>query len=258
MSQTQQIILMAPPADCRNAAAFGVPVAHMAYRVGGNGRLYRAELPVSLRGGLMLLDGSGAHGQGDPSQLCRDVIRECTARKFDGVLCDFDGPPTAFYEKAVSQLGQLTSQRGWRLYVTETYAAASPHTTVLIPTAISSGSLEKRLRDAVEHYGCDRVALAVQRVSQEFHLPAGAGCGQPLEPVELAERVRRFSPAVFFDNNLCAHYFTYLDRGDARFVLFDDSGSLVRKLTLARELGIVRAFLVYPEVQDILPRLLAE
>lgn len=258
MSQTQQIILTAPPSDCQSAGTCGVPVAHMAYRIGGNGRLYRAELPVTLRGGLMALDAGSFDGKGDPAQLCREVIRECTTRKFDGILCDFDGPPNGFLEKTVAQLGHLALQRGWNLYVTEAYAGSCPQATVLIPTAISSGSLEARLREAVQQYGCDKVALAAQRMSQEFVLPAGTNCGQPLEPGALAERVHRFSPAIFFDRNLCAHYFTYMEQGAARFVLFDDSGSMLHKLSLARELGIQRAFLAFPEVSDILPRLLVE
>lgn len=258
MSVTQQIILTSPPADCQRATACGVPVAHMAYRIGAGGHLYRADIPISLRGGLMALDADGFDGRGDPAQLCREVVRECTARKFDGILCDFDGPPTVFLEKTVTQLGALALQRGWNLYVTENYAGAWEHGIVLLPTAISGGSLEARLRAAVHQYGADRTALAAQRMAQEFLLPAGTDCGRALERSELAERVRRFSPAVFFDNSLCAHYFTYMERGAAHFVLFDDSGSLLRKLSLARDLGIRRVLFAFPEVEDILPRLLGE
>lgn len=42
MAVTQQILLTAPPADCQRAMAYGVPVAHMAYRVGPG----RASLPL--------------------------------------------------------------------------------------------------------------------------------------------------------------------------------------------------------------------
>ena len=47
-----------------------------------------------------------------------------------------------------------------------------------------------------------------------------------------------------------------MDQGVAHFVLFDDSGSLLRKLSLARDLGIERAVFAFPEVEDILPQLL--
>lgn len=258
MSVTQQITLIAPPADCRQAMACGLSVAHMAYRIGSRGHLYRADIPLALRGGLMVLDDRGFDGNGDPVQLCREVVRECTVRKFDGILCDFDGPPSPFLERLVAQLGPAAAQRGWNLYVMEPWAAVWDRARVLIPTALSSGSLENRLRKAVLQYGADRVALAVQRMAQEFRLPAGPDGGECLTSAELAQRVRDHSPAIFFDNGLCAHYFTYMDRGAAHFVVFDDSGSLLRKLALARELDIRRAFFVYPEVAEILPRLMGE
>lgn len=258
MAAVQQFVLTSPPETCVQATGFGLPVAHMAYRIGENGHLYRADIPISLRGGLMIVDSAGFHGRGDPSQLCREIIRECTARKFDGILCDFDTPATPFLEKTVAQLGTLTTQRGWTLYTAEDYANAYEQSIVLIPTALARGSLERRLRDAVQRYGLNRVALAVQRTSLEYILPSGAEDGRPLERSELAEWIRRFSPAIFFDSNLCAHYFTYMEQGTAHFVLFDDSGSLLRKAHLARELGIRRVFFTYPEVSDILPQLLME
>lgn len=258
MSDRPHIILAAPPADFARAAAFGLPVAHMAYRIGADGRLYRAEMPISLAGGLMVLDGTEPDISGDPAPLCREVLRECAARKFDGILCDFDRVPTPFTEQVVTRLGALSDERGWHLYVTEPYADLAKNSFVLIPTAISGGSLEGTLRTAADRYGAKRVTLALQRAAKEFRLPANPDSCRELERPALAELVRRFSPAVFFDANLCAHYFTYMDTGGARFVLFDDSGSLLRKLALGRQFGIGRAVLVFPEVEDILARLISE
>lgn len=258
MSDKPHIILAAPPDDFSRAAAFGLPVAHMAYRIGGNGRLYRTQVPISLAGGLMVLDATETYASGDPTPLCREIVRECAARKFDGILCDFDRTPTPFLEQTAARLDALTRQHGWHLYVTEPYAAHASNSFVLIPTAISGGSLESRLKGAAEQYGGDRVTLAAGRTAKEFPLPANGSGGRILEQAELAQLVRRFSPAVYFDPNLCAHYFTYMDRGSAHFVLFDDSGSLLRKLALARQFGISRAVFAFPEVEDILTRLISE
>lgn len=256
MTITQQLILTAPPDCCVRAASFGPPVAHMAYRVGQGGRLYRAGIPADLRGGLMALDAGGFDGRGDPAQLCREILRECTLRGFSGVLCDLEGEPTPFLEAAVRRLGQLTAQRGWPLYVTEDYAHLTEHSRVLVSTLLSSGTLEEKLRAAMVRYGAGRVALAAQRAAEDYTLPSAAGQGRTLTRSELAQRVKRFDPAVYFDHGLCAHHFTYMEHSVAHFVLFDDSGSLLRKLSLARELGIDRAVLAFPEVEDILPQLL--
>lgn len=258
MSAVPQFILTAPPETSAQAASFGVPVAHMAYRIGENGHLYRAGLSVAVRGGLMVLDDAGLAVRGDPLRLCREVLLECGARKFDGILCDFSAPPSPFLEQTVTRLSMLTARNGWSLYVNEAYASLGDRSLVLIPSSVVHGSLETRLGTAVQAYGAHRVALAVQRCALEYALPSGADCGRRLAPGELSRLVRQFSPAIFFDHNLCAHYFTYMEQGTAHFVLFDDSGSLLRKVSLARELGIRRVFFTYPEVADILPRLLAQ
>lgn len=255
MAVTQQIILTTPPEGCARAAAFGVPVAHMAYRVGYGGHLYRSELPIGVRGGLMALDAGGFDGKGDPAQLCREILRECGARKFDGILCDFESS-SSFLERVVRQLGQLTSQRGWPLYVTEEYGAVTEHSRVLIPTALTGGTLEERLRGALNRYGSGRVVLAAQRAAEDYILPSAMGQGSSLTRAELAQRVKRLCPAVYYDHGLCAHHFTYMERGTAHFVLFDDSGSILRKLALAKELGIDRVVFAFPEVEDILPQLM--
>ena len=52
-----------------------------------------------------------------------------------------------------------------------------------------------------------------------------------------------------------AKYFTYTAEGGTHFVLFDDVETLRRKVRLAQELGIQKAFLMYPEVADLLPEL---
>jgi len=256
MAITQQLILTAPPERCQRAAETGLTVARLNYRVGKGGHLYRAELPGKLRGGLMGLSGGGFAGPGDPAQLSREVFRECSAQGLAGVLCDLEGEPSPFWENALRQLGQGCAQRGWALYVTEAFGAVTEHSRVLVSTLLSAGTLEGRLRTALAQYGEERVALCAQRAMEDYTLPSAAGEGEHLSRDQLSARLKRFSPTVYFDHGLCAHHFTYMENSTAHFVLFDDCGSLRRKLHLAGELGIRRAFLAFPEVEDILPQLL--
>ena len=258
MSITQQLILTAPPERCQRAAESGLSVARLCYRVGKGGHLYRSELPGKLRGGLMGLAGAGFHGPGDPAQLCREIFRECSAQGLTGVLCDLEGEPVPFWENALGLLGRGCIQRGWTLYVTEPFGGVTEHCRVLIPTLLSAGTLEAKLRTALARFGEGRVSLCAQRAMEDFTLPSAAGEGQHLTRAELAARMKRFSPSVFFDHGLCAHHFTYMEKSTAHFVLFDDCGSLRRKLALAGELGIRQVFLAYPEVEDILPQLLRQ
>ena len=80
----------------------------------------------------------------------------------------------------------------------------------------------------------------------------------PLTREELKQRIEERSPSVFFSNELCAHYFTYMSKQNgAHFILFDDAGSIRKKLQIARSLDIEDAILAYPQVDDLLPELLA-
>lgn len=257
MLSASQLILTAPPDKSRAALTFGVPVAHMAYRVGGGPHLFRANIPVAVRGGLIVIDDTGFDGAGESAPFCQEVIRECTARGFDGVICDFEARPYSVLGKIVSELGELLHKRGWPLYVTEPYARFSDKSRVLISTALSGGSLRQRLQEATEQYGAGRVALDVERVRQDFFLPSPNGQGIPLTAEELKRRVDALAPSVFFSAELCAYYFTYMSPQDgAHFILFDDAGSIRKKLQVARSLDIGYAVLAYPQISDLLPEVL--
>lgn len=258
MLSKSNLILTVSPAESRPALSLGVPLAHMAYRVGGGPHLFRANMPVSARGGLMRIDDDGFDGLGESTTFCHEVMRECAARGFDGVICDFEARPLTVLGRVVAELGELMHKRGWPLYVTEPYGRFSDKTRVLIPSSLSGGSLYQRLAEAVQQWGATRVALAVERTAQDFFLPSPSGQGVSLSPEELAARMDALAPSVFFSNELCAHYFTYMSpQSGAHFVLFDDAGSIRKKLHIARSLDIPDAVLAYPQVKDLLPEILA-
>ena len=124
-------------------------------------------------------------------------------------------------------------------------------------TGISGGSLEQRLTEAAGRFGPARTVLLLERVAEDFFLPSPTGQGMPLTREELRQRLEERAPSVFFSSELCAHYFTYMSRQNgAHFVLFDDAGSIRKKLQVARNLGISSAVLAYPQVDDLLPELL--
>ena len=257
MGTRMQLILAAPPEDVTAAQAHGLTLAHMAYRVGGGPHLFRSNQPIPARGGLMYIDDGGFDGRGTPDAFCQEVVRECAARGFGGVICAFDRK-LPLLSAVVEQLGPMLVRQGRSFYVSEPYGRCTATGRVLIPTALSGGSLRQRLGEAAERYGAGRVALAVERTAADFFLPSPDGQGRPLTREELAAKRRELSPSVFFSDELCARYFTYMNRQNgAHFVLFDDAGSIRKKLRLAEALGIDRALLCYPEVSDLMGDILA-
>lgn len=257
MSDETRLILTAPPDAACAATAFGLPVGHMAYRVGPGAHLLRSNISINLRGGLMVVDASAFDGRGDPAAFCQQLSRECAARGFDGAILDFEGQPYPLLGQIIHRLGGMFTRRGWPLYVTEAYAGYSDQTRIIIPSALSGGSLVKRLEEAAEHYGAHRIALGIQRTAEDFTLPSPTGCGTPLTREELEQRIQSRGHSIFFSDELCAHYFTYMSRqSGAHFVLFDNAASIRKKIQIARRLDLCACILTWPEVEHILPEIL--
>jgi hypothetical protein len=198
----------------------------------------------------MVLDTRGLDGGGDASNLCRQVAHECAARNFCAVICMASGPAP---QRLAAQLDEFLARRGVDLYAPEHWGQYTQKARVLIGSALSGGSLTCRLQEAVERFGgTERVALRVERVAEDFFLPAPSGCGKALGERELSAMMTRLKPAVFFSDELCARYFTYMTpEGGAHFVLFDDVTTVRKKLQVARRLGICRAVARFEQVEDI-------
>lgn len=229
----------------------GLTPAHPVYRVGREGQLMRAG-QVNLRGGAMMLDTRGFADRGEVSILCRQVAHECAARNFCAVICGGAGPAP---QRLAAQLDEVLARRGVDLYVPEHWGQNTKQARVLIGSALSGGSLTCRLQEAAERFGGpERLALWVERSAEDFFLPAPEGSGRPLTGQELSALMERLQPSVFFSDELCARYFTYMTQdGAAHFVLFDDGSTMRKKLQVARRLGIRRAVARWEHIADLQP-----
>lgn len=246
--ERERMIVLTPPHRLGELRGRPVTPCHLAYRMGEGPHLMGSGLPAALRGGLMAVADGPVSG-GPPETFCREVLRECELRNFQGVLCDWEGPPNSFLKEVLGELeGRLTPQ-GLALYVPEEYAFCTPKARVLVSSALCGGSLELRLGEALDRFGRERLVLALQRSAEDFLLPAPEGRGRTLSGEELGQMLRERQPAVYFSRELCARYFTYMDRqGQPHFVLFDDGDTMVRKLEQGRKAGVVRFAAAWPEI----------
>ena len=253
MDADLELTLIAAPEQVQAARRRGLPVACLAYRVGGGGHLFRSRQPAVPPGGLLALDDLGADGRADPAVFCREVLDECLARRASGVYCAFRDRTPPPLRQGAARLAEALARRGLPLYVPEALGDAGPQVRPLISSALSGGSLEQRLREAADRFGPDRTVLLAERTAVDFRLPSPTGQGAALSREALEALLREQAPAVFFSPELCARYFTYRTGPEGvHFVLFDDAGSLRQKLRTAARLGLRRAFLDYAETADLL------
>ena len=248
-----QLYLAVTPDKLREAARYTDRLAHVAYRIGRDGRLSRRDLLARTRGGLMVLGDQDCGTVRDPAALCRDVWQECGNRGYGGVFADFEQPGAADRTAFLNALSRILARNGRGLFVPEAYGESVAQATVLVCTALSGGNLRQRLEECRQRFG--RVALDLQRLRMSFPLPCPTGEGEPLSREKFEEMLEQKLQSVFYSSDLCAKYFTFTDTGESRFVLFDDADTLRRKLRIGQDLGISAGFLMYPEVEDVLPEL---
>lgn len=249
-----QLFLSVTAAQTQEASRYTRALAHRSYRIGPESTLLRQSMLLQTRGGLLSVSSQESPRVEDPEALCAAVLRECSRRGYSGAVLDFQVPIRIDLERFAGQLSRTLSANRRALYVPESYAPAAPGAIVLISTALSGGSLQERLRDALQQYS-GRAALLVERVRMDFTLPARTGEGTPLTALELEALMERESPSVFFSQDLCARYFTYTQGGQGHFVLFDDGETIAHKLRTGTALGFSAAFLCVSQVQDLLPSL---
>lgn len=249
----EQIIVTVPPQQLGTLRGRRATAAHLAYRLGQGPRLYRAAGLPARPGGLMVIGQGDYNYPGPVEPFCCEVLRECSARGFRGVLLDLDAR-LPFLEQLANRLDQVLTGHGLSFLVPESYGDHAPGAGVLIPSALSGGTLQGRLLEAGEHFGRDRVVLALERTAEDFFLPSPSGCGDPLSQEDLDGLLHRLRPSVFFSGGLCARYFTYLDeQGGPHFVLFDDGDTMHRKLEVGRRAGVSTFVLPYTELSCCLP-----
>ena len=253
-----QLFLAVTPDKLREAARYTERLAHVAYRVGPDGRLARQNLLARTRGGLMVLGDWDCGAIRDAPALCRDIWRECGNRGYGGVVADFEQPPSPDRTAFLEALGNVLGRNNKRLYVPEAYGQRVPQAAVMVCTALSGGSLRQRLEECARMYGRQRLALDLQRLRMSFPLPCPTGEGTPMEAGELSELLERRNPTVFYSGDLCARYFTITENNESRFVLYDDAGTLRRKIQLGQDIGAGAGFLMYPETEDLLPELFGQ
>lgn len=249
-----QIFLTVSPDQIQKASRYTRRLAHAAYRVGPEGRLLRQNQLSQVKGGLMVLEDKDCGTIRDQDALCREVWRECVSRGFSGVVADLSSLSRGPHSLSPGPVPALR-QRQPAALCAGVLRSPSPPAHVLICTALSGGILQQRLEDAVRRFGSGRLALDLQRLRMDFPLPCPSGEGLSLTRESLDALIAEKNPTVFYSSDLCARYFTCLQEKESHFILFDDVGTITRKIQAGNALGIPTGFLLYPEAEDLLPQL---
>ena len=240
-----------------------IPVAHMAWSAGPGLALLSLGSPVlqpQLLAGaasrcrclMVVNDQPYDRSGGDPRRLMQECLYICRTFGFTGLVCDFEQPARPMLEMFIRECAEAFGERGYTVYAPERYAHCHERTRVLVPTALMSGSLPNRLRQAAALYGPHRVALEMERTGRDLVLPNSDGTGSGLSPEAISMILRSRGGSSFFSGELGARYFTYKDNeGRTHFVVYDDPGTFRYKIELALQMGIREGFMLYPDMTGL-------
>ena len=242
-----QLFAAAEPGELELIKDAGVLTAHLAYKIGGDGRLYRARGAEEISGGIMSVwtEPGGVWGESTVSE----IITECAARKFTGVLVSTDS------RELVRRLSDALSAEKLSLFTDESLAADAKGAGVLVSTVVYEGTLRERLSKAAEKYGAERIMLDIEPIYRDFTLPCPTRDGAKLSFEEFSELSDAKSGESFFSSELCCNYFVYFENGNTHLVLYDTAGTVKKKLRLAQTLKLGRAIFAVRETKSFLSRL---
>lgn len=243
-----QLYLVLEPSEITGALPLKYPAVYSAYRLGSDGRLYRAADTPDISRGFMLLSSASEELRFDDITVS-EILGECKGRGFSGVVANFSNEPL------LERLSASFQQFGLRLIVHEELGTKFKDAWVIVSTALSGGTLKRRLTEAAELFGAERIMLDVEKICKDFVLPAPDGEGRDLTREEFSKLLEKFSSSPFFSQELCCYYLTFIDGGRTHFVLYDNLSSIKNKLQLADSLNINKAMLLFRETGGILQSL---
>ena len=249
MPQDTLYILSAPGESPIPAGPNRFP-AVLSHRIRPSGQLLRLNASPSPPGGIMVVCGCDELCSGPPRPLSAALLQECLRHTPRGLLLDPEAP-NHFYPELIRLLSPKLTKLGITLFLPEPLACHAPGCRVLIPAAVSGGSLSLRLQEATEQYGPDRVVVCLDPVAEEFTLPCPTGSGRPLSREQLSALLQEQHPHTHFSPALCTRYFTFFRGENLHLVLCDDPNCLREKYNCARRCGLSRFLLLRRDIHSI-------
>lgn len=246
----QDMILVCAGTESVRARESGLPLLQFGLRLQADGGVYRA-----------LLSGQqeylGVMDQGMTrfsASVCGQLLAEAERVGASSIFLDCENHTQAV-DEFLQALDQQAEKHKIRLFVPLCQAQSVTHACLVAGTAISGGCLRERFQGLTQKYP-GRIAADLRAISRDFLLPSANTEGTPLS-VQARDALRaKIGAQTFFSRELCARYFTYMDKeNNGHFVLFDDADTLQAKCRCLQELSVSPIFARYGDVCDFLPML---
>lgn len=238
-----QPVIAAAGIDAQTVRSAKLTCLHLCAALTPSGFFTVLRHPLSATGDFLgIIDQGGIIRS--PEIFAASACSLAQSRGCRGILADFQRPALA---ETVSALDQCAVRLHLSCTIPLALISYAPNSCCLVDTAISGGSLERRLTQLIEQYGKHRLVIQLVRSCAGFSIPCADANGTPLLPSDVDLLCQTYDTVPFFSRELCAKYFTYTDNGQPHFVLFDDRETLHAKRELLHALGLEQQILVFPD-----------
>ena len=239
---------VAASSELSDAAAAGMALVEMGYRINDAGRLIKQAVLSPVSAELMgISDAAMTRLPEDIRRLAGDIFYEMKSRNYKGVLLDFEGSGESMMRFA-SRLSHALADRGVRHFLPGRFFSAAPSAVLLLQTAVSGGSFSGMCAEMERRYGAGRVAYELEPARQDFTLPSMGAPGKKLTPEALRRMISDRAYSVFYSRELACRYFTYRDEeGKTHFVIYDDRDTVAEKMRLIGERGDFEVFILFSD-----------
>lgn len=246
------LIIAATGKDAKMVRNAGLPCLHLSCTIGENGTLIHKSLPPTVKNDFLgISDFNYTGSRIDVENFSTDVVYEAKRRGYAGIFADFEHKSPNIL-KLVSVLDKKLKDKGLEFFVPAAFGVYAPNAYVVVETAVSGGSLTEVLEEYKARFGEQNIAAQLVRTCMDFTLPSTSNIGKLLTKEEFDSLQRKYNASVFFSRELCSKYFTYMDEHmNGHFVLFDDSATMEKKLSVIDGMGIKYKFMVYPDAAEL-------
>ena len=242
-----QIIIVCAETDRDSASQTGLPILRFGLGLTSNGTPIRTIAQNSIPGDILCISDFGIS-----QQIPDEIIRQLTEEASDtgGIFADFERAVPQL-DSFLSALDQTCAAADIPLFVP--YKRCPPNAYAVVPGAASGGSLREELeRGMMLRNG--RIAVSFGPIRKRFYLPASDPEGEDLTEAELSAAQAKTGAHPFFSRELCANYFTYMEKNTGVFILYDTDDTLRLRLRLIQEIGVPYIFMEWNGCQNLLIR----
>ena len=202
--------------------------AHLIYRI-ANGRLLREQIPLSLRGGMMVI---GRIDKTPDISLCSSIVRECMRFDFEAVLAALSPIPRDDDIAFAHSLHESLSKKDIPLYLPLPYINECD--VAIVPGFVTEGKFSEQLKEMCRNHAPSSLALELSDTPLDFIMPMKSLF--PITYDKLHTLLEQTGAMTFYSADLCSNYFTYSD-SSTHLITFDTAQSLINKKNIAMSLG---------------------